>query len=343
MNLTYFQLPTHLKNQLLPVYLIAGHELLLIQETKDAIYQKAHAQGFLENRRYEINKDFTWAELIRCISTPSLFSDRSYIELKMNQKLLANDAKILTQLIEKPNPDNLLVLLIEKLDSHIKKSLWFQSIEKIGGIISIWPLEEAQFKQWIKQKLRQEQLCADQFVIEYLALQNEGNLLAAAQEIEKLKLLFPSGKISQTELENCVTDNSRYDIFAFIDTCFEGNLSKIIKILYKLRDEGAEPTLILWAFTREIRKLNQLFQDIHQNMPWERITKKHQIWQKRQSLYKRLIKLHTPESMQNLLLRAERIDRTIKGLLPGNVWNDFELLAIQLSGHPFPLLNVQIK
>lgn len=332
MKLTYFQLSMHLKKQLLPIYLITGNEPLLVQEAKNAIKQKAKDQGFLDIRHYETKKGFDWDQLLESVNTYSLFSDKSYIELRIEQKLNITASKVLTNFIEKINSNIMLILSMDKLESGIQKANWFQAMTKIGAIISIWPLELSQFKQWLKQKLQENQLSIDQFTIQYIIDQTEGNLLAASQEIEKLKLLFPSGHLVPEELVGNITDSARYDIFNLIDICLEGNLKKIIRVIKRLREEGTEPIVILWAFTREIRKLIHILNDIRNNISWEVITKKYQIWDKRQPLYKKIIKEHSVKSLHKLLLQAEKIDRNIKGLLPGCSWNALELLAIRFAG-----------
>jgi DNA polymerase-3 subunit delta len=112
----------------------------------------------------------------------------------------------------------------------------------------------------------------------------------------------------------------------------QGDAKRIVRVLQNLRTEGVEPTLLLWACSREIRTLIQIKQDLAMSTKWEAITRKHHIWEKRQPLVKKGLTAHTPKTLQLLLLQALKIDKIIKGLESGNCWNELQTLALRLSG-----------
>ena len=62
--------------------------------------------------------------------------------------------------------------------------------------VQIWPVDANQLPQWIRQRLSQAGLAATHDAVELIAARVEGNLLAAAQEIEKLKLMAEEGQIT---------------------------------------------------------------------------------------------------------------------------------------------------
>ncbi|MBA2653826.1 MAG: DNA polymerase III subunit delta [Gammaproteobacteria bacterium] len=332
MKFSYQQLPMHLKSNLLPVYLITGNELFLVQEARELIRSKAKSQGFSEVQRYEVNKDFDWSMFVESNNTYSLFSDKVCTEIKLNQKPNAAGSKLFTQFLENHDPNKILLITTDKLESATQRSGWAEAINKIGAIVTIWPLDSAQFKQWALHRLRANNLNCDQAGLQFLVDQTEGNLLALAQEIEKLKLIF-EGAIKLEDLINATTDNARFDIFSCIDIIEQGNASRILRSIRKLKAEAVEPTLLLWALSREIRSLSAIIGDLKNKSPWATLVKKHQIWEKRQPSVKKMISLHTPKSLHTLLLQAERIDHIIKGVTAGNVWSALETLALGLGGH----------
>lgn len=333
MKFSSYQMASHLKNKLLPVYLICGNELLLVEEIRELILQKAQQEGFSETQRYVVNKDFDWQHLRITASNLSLFSAQSCLELKLTHKLNAAASKALTELIEHLPADKFLVILSEKLDTTAQKSTWFQAINKIGGIITLWPLDTLQFAQWIKRRLEQKNLTVDPPGFQLLVEQTQGNLLAGAQEIEKLQLLFANKPIRYEDMVAVITDNTHYMLFDFIDIFLQANANKTIKVLRKLRGEGIEPPLLLHVLTKEIRNLIHILQDSH-HISWGSITKKYQIWEKRQNLIKKTIQQHSLKDFHKLLKQAEKIDQTIKGLLPGNIWDQFELLVLNINHLP---------
>src|SRR5690554_7543244 len=77
-----------------------------------------------------------------------------------------------------------------------------------------------------------------------LAHHTEGNLLAAVQEIEKLKLLGETN-IDAELLGEAITNNSRFNAFQLADACLLGNIANASNILSQLKAEGVEPILIL--------------------------------------------------------------------------------------------------
>src|SRR3989304_76441 len=90
---------------------------------------------------------------------------------------------------------------------------------------------------------------------ELLAHHMEGNLLAAAQEIEKLALLLGRGEVSLDDIEGNLGDNARFSVFTLADACLRGGAAAILRILNSLRAEGVDPVLVLWALAREARSL----------------------------------------------------------------------------------------
>ena len=66
-------LPSHLQNDLRPVYLVAGDETLLVEETCDAVIKTARQQGFTERSVHHAEGSFKWSEIIHDAASISLF------------------------------------------------------------------------------------------------------------------------------------------------------------------------------------------------------------------------------------------------------------------------------
>ena len=50
-----------------------------------------------------------------------------------------------------------------------------------------------------------------------------------------------------------VGDSARYDVFQVAEAAAAGDARRSMHILLGLKNEGAEPTLVLWALPRELR------------------------------------------------------------------------------------------
>ena len=133
-------------------------------------------------------------------------------------------AAALLDYLARPADDTVLLISLPKLDGSTQKTKWAKALieGKDVQFLQIWPVDAAQLPQWIRQRLAQVGLSADQEAVELIAARVEGNLLAAAQEIEKLKLLADAGQISADTVQAAVADSARYDVFGLIDAALHG-------------------------------------------------------------------------------------------------------------------------
>ena len=218
------QLGAALTKQLASIYLVSGDEPLLIQECCDQIRAAARKNGFSERELYHVDTSFDWGQLLAAANSLSLFAEKKIIEVRMpTGKPGDKGGKILQEYAQSPAPDNLLLIVTEKLDGATQKSKWFKAIEDAGQHIQVWPVTPAQLPRWIGVRLQQSGLHADSDAIDLLASRIEGNLLAAAQEIEKLKLLATDNRISYELMASVVADSARYDVFGLTDKALHGD------------------------------------------------------------------------------------------------------------------------
>ena len=122
----------------------------------------------------------------------------------------------------KSQSDNLLLVILPKLDKNAQRSKWVKALEAQGAHIQVWPVTADQLKR-IKQRLNQAGIDASAEPVTILAERVEGNLLAAIQEIEKLKLLAVKGKVDANAMSAVVADSARYDLFEFVDKALSGD------------------------------------------------------------------------------------------------------------------------
>jgi DNA polymerase-3 subunit delta len=327
------QLAKHLQGKLMPVYLVSGDETLLAQEACDAIRQAARKAGFTERERHHVDKQFEWQQLLASANSLSLFNDKKIIELRIeNGKPGAEGSKTICEYLTHPSEDNLLLIVTPKLDSGAQRSKWVKQIEKAGYWIPIWPISAAQLPRWLQQRLQLAGLKADSQTIELLATRIEGNLLAAHQEIQKLRLVAKDEWLSPELIANTVADSARYDVFGLIDKALLGDARGAVRNLNGLKLEGTEPITILWALAREIRTLLAITGSIAQgqNMNWA--AKNAGVWDKRQPLVQQALNRLHHKQLTLLLRQANGIDKAIKGLRAADAWNELTELLLSLSG-----------
>ncbi|WP_312289199.1 DNA polymerase III subunit delta [Stutzerimonas nitrititolerans] len=337
MKLSPAQLGKHLQGSLAPVYVVSGDEHLLCQEACDAIRAACRQQAFSERQVLSVESGFDWGQLLEAGANLSLFAERRLLELRIpSGKPGDKGAAALLHYLARPAEDTVLLISLPKLDGSTQKTKWAKALidGKDVQFLQVWPVDAAQLPQWIRQRLSQAGLAADQEAVELIAARVEGNLLAAAQEIEKLKLLAEDGRVTADTVQAAVADSARYDVFGLIDAALQGHPEHSLRMLEGLRGEGIEAPVILWALARELRLLANIAQQYAQGVPLERAFSQARppVWDKRRPLVSKALQRHDVAGWQRLLMAAQLIDEQIKGQAEGDPWIGLSNICLQLSG-----------
>lgn len=343
MKIQHDQLSAHLARGLSPVYLITGEEILFSQEAEQLIHHAVLAAGCEECIRFTADSNFEWVTLQKAIQNGSLFSEMQYISLTLTTgKISAEAEKILLAFLAHRKTadtsktmgiDKVLVIRMDKLTPAAQKTVWYKAIDKIGLVIPVWPLTPAQMPHWIKQRLQAVGLQTDATGLQLLAMRTEGNILATAQEIEKLSLLYPKGQLQLAEIEEATSNTARYSVFHLVDTILQGDPAAITKTLDGLKEEAVEPILVLWALARETRQWVQWLEAVEKGKILSQILSGNFFMEKRKPLIIRALQKQSLSYLYTCLQYASHIDKSIKGAAVGNVWDDLTRLALSLAGN----------
>ncbi|WP_444891866.1 DNA polymerase III subunit delta [Microbulbifer sp. TRSA001] len=304
------QLSQNLKKGLSPIFIITGDEPLIIQECCDLVRSAAKKHGFTERELIHAEHNFDWSTLIASAGNMSLFAEKKLIELRIpGGKPGDKGSRALQEFASLVNEDLLLLLVLPKLDRSQLNSKWVKVLEQSGVLVQVWPVTIQEMPRWINQRLTSVGLSAEPEAVQILAERVEGNLLAASQEIEKLKLSCSGQEITREMMEHSVTSSARYNVFDLIDTTLSGDSAKAVKTLEGLRVEGVEAPIVLWAIAREIRTLLEVMEKLEQGQPLSRLVR----LQKRQPLVQKALHRLNKKQLEGLLILARSIDISIKG------------------------------
>ena len=321
-----------LNKALLPVWLVAGDEPLQQQEILDQIRTAARSAGFDDRQTFSLNDKFDWSSLYHETRSMGLFGGRKLLELRFADKRPdKTGSELLCQLLTAPSDDVMLLISASKLDYRRDLgSKWVKAVAQAGAVIDIWPVDAERLPQWIAQRCQQRQMQINSDAIALLAELSEGNLLACAQEIDKLALLFPSQPISIEQVQQSIGDCSRHTLFDLGDA-LAADAERTLRILDGLRAEGVKEIQILIALAREARQLEALASGQPLRLPAHKqaIASKH------------VRRLGLPAIGAALAL-AGRIDQAIKGMRPGDPASGNTALALRLAGAPLAPLFEQL-
>jgi DNA polymerase-3 subunit delta len=338
MELRAERLAGHLEQQLLPVYLVSGDETLLVQECCDLVRSHARAAGCAERQVLEAGaRDFNWQELLDSAAEMSLFAERKLIELRIpSGKPGAEGSKALCEYLERSGSEDVLLVVAGKVDKQSRSSKWFKALDGAGVTVLVWPVNSRDLPRWMEQRLNAAGLAIDREALQLLCERVEGNLLAAVQEIEKLKLLASDGRVTVDTVTTAVSDNARYDVFGMTDSALQGDAAHSLRMLQGLRAEGTEAAVVLWSLARELRTLYAVRSDSDAGGNVQRALGAQRVWKSRIPLMQAALSRHDRDSLAALLERAGEVDGSIKGYGDGNPWDQLETLVTDLCGPGAP-------
>lgn len=325
-------LPRQLAKGLAPLYVIHGEAMLLSIEAADAIRAAARAAGYTEREVFIAEQHFKWAELRNSAQSLSLFAARKVIDLRIpSGKPGVEGAQALQQHCENLPPDTVTLISLPKLEPAAYKSKWFGALEHHGLLISADDIALPALPNWIANRLQRQQQSANKETLVFLAQRVEGNLLAALQEIQKLALLFPPGALTFEQVSGAVMDVARYDVFDLSAAMLGGDAARYARILDGLRAEGTATVLILWSLADDIRLLARTSRALQQGGNLDHALREARVWGMKKPLVERAVRRFSPAFAERALQRAAQIDRLIKGLRQGDVWDELLQLGLRCA------------
>lgn len=333
MNLRAEQLAAQLKRGLAPLYVLHGDEPLLVIEAADAVRAAAREAGITEREVIVTHQYFRWDELSLSAGNLSLFGDRKLIDLRIpNGKPGKQGGEALVRLAREldPHAADPILITLPQLDWAARKVSWFLALSEAGTVVECNAPALPELPQWIAQRLSRQQQSAPRDALEFIADHVEGNLLAAHQEIQKLGLLYEPGELTLAQIEEAVLHVARYDTEKLRTALLEGDAARCARLLDGLKGEGAATPLVLWAMTTEIRTLARLSSASESGQNLEAVMKAERVFGPRQALVRRAVPRLRAAALRAALAHAARIDRMIKGLARGDVWDEFLLLSMRL-------------
>ncbi|HYL88446.1 MAG TPA: DNA polymerase III subunit delta [Burkholderiales bacterium] len=321
MQLRSGDLDAQLRKALLPAYVIHGDEPLLALEAADAVRVAARKAGFAEREVLEPGRGFDWSEFTHATGSLSLFATRKLVELRIpNGKPGTQGGEAIAAYCGNPNPDQLLLVTLPRLDRTGQGSAWFNALARLGAVVDVWPLDRARLAAWIGERLARQKQRAPREVLEFLAERVEGNLLAAHQELQKLALLAPEGELSLDTVEDAVASVARYDPYDAAEALVAGDLARYVRVIEGLRAEGEAPTFVLFVVSSALFAL--------QEGNAERIFNRNL-----RRAVEGALRRFAPKRIDEAIAQAAAIDRDVKGVGKGDdPWESFLRLGLRLTG-----------
>jgi len=323
------QIERHLKSDLAAIYFICGDEPLQVMESADRIRAEARKRDYTEREVLDVDTQFDWNQLLEAGNSLSLFAEKRILELRLpTGKPGKIGSKILQEYAQRPADDAILIISSGKLEGSSKNTKWFKTLDQQGVIIQCWPINADQLPGWINQRLQSKGITADREAVQLLSDRVEGNLLAAAQEVDKLFLLYGAARLNFEQTASAVADSARFNIYDLVDSALAGDVARTSRIIGGLKSEGVEPVLMLWALSREVRMMTKISEA---NISADAAMAKQRVWENRKALIRKALSRHHAARWKLFLKRCAKIDKIIKGVEQGRAWDELLMLSTQIA------------
>ncbi len=317
---------------LAPIYLVFGDEPLQLTEAADMIRAACRSRGIEERQTYSVMPGFDWKALETEADAMPLFSSRRLLDVRVPEgKVGSEGGKSLGRYCERIPEDVVLLLILENPPAAVQKSRWFRQLEQAGLAVQVRSLHGREFLGWLQQRAKARGIGLTREALQLLALRTEGNLLAAAQEIDKLYVLYGEGQVDAGRLAAAVADSSRFDVFDLVEAVLNGQVRRADRIVGGLAGEGIAAPVVLWAITRELRLLLGLLDDRSRGLSWTESCRRHHLWESRKVQLERALGRLGRGQLHHALEVASVIDAMIKGQSAGDEWQGLRTLCLALA------------
>ncbi|MBD3634813.1 MAG: DNA polymerase III subunit delta [Methylophaga sp.] len=335
MRLKAEQLDGALQHSLLPVYLVHGDEALLVEEAADKIRKRVRDAGANDREVWHVEGRFDWSQIKWQEQSLSLFASQRLIEIRLPSGSPGKEGgEALRRFCAEPPQDTTLIIISGKIDNRSQKAKWFTELDSLGATVAIWPVDATQLPRWVMQRMKQRDLDCDNRLASLIAERVEGNLFAAAQEIDKLELLSVDGELSEAMILQSVADNARFEAFGLMDTVLAGQAQRIPRIIERLRAEGVDILAVFSAVAWSLRRIVTMSVELQNGRPLEQVfaAQKPPVWDKNKPLMREALQRYDSQRWQQFLTQMADIDQAAKGVLKTCPWRLLEKLCLQAAG-----------
>lgn len=317
------------------IYLLFGDEPLLVEESADLIRQQSRENGVVERDVWHVDGRFKWTDIPVETQSLSLFSEKRLLEIRMPGGAPGREGADWFKRFCDASPDDVVLLIISgKIAPQQQKAKWFKTLEQQGICVQHWPVSFDRLPAWLIQRAQRQSVQLSKAAATMIAERVEGNLFAAAQEVNKLALLSHDGEADEQLVQASVADSARFEAFGLMDVVYAGEARKIPRMISQLKAEGHDILAIFSAIVWSVRRCADMASELHRGLRLEAVfaAQKPPVWDRNKPLMIQVLKRHSPASWHRFLQQLAAIDRAAKGSGQHNAWLLLENLCLQIAG-----------
>jgi DNA polymerase-3 subunit delta len=318
-----------------PVILVHSDAPLLREEACQQVRRALLADPAVERHAFRADEQVDYTAIRQEVNAPSLFAPRRLVEIHYGGDAPKGDGgKWLQEYAADPAPDVWLLLSTGYQSKSAQKKKWFQAVEGVGATLALFPPRAHELPRWLEQRLGRHGLRPSQDALALLAERVEGNLEAAAGEVEKLVLYAGegAGELDVATVLAAVGDQARFSVFDLAEAALAQDPRRTVRAVEALRAEGAELPPLVGALAREVRNLIALRGAHQRGADLEALSRKLGLFPPRKQAAQRLARQLPEGAAEAVLQGLARVDRQSKGVENGDPWAALEGVVLQLAG-----------
>lgn len=245
-----------------PLYLLLGIERYLRNAAAHAITDSALANTLLREFNevsFSLLSDDPQAAIAAAEQLP-MMSDRRVVRIRDFSKLREAQEEILISYLTRPAPSTVVIFIADELDKRKKAT---KSLLEKCAVVEFPPLNDADAKKWVSNRLLELKTSADERVINEIVRLVGTDVQTLFMEIDKLVSgAGDTGRITLKLVEDLIGRSRELANWDLTDQLLAGNRAKALETLHRLLEDEAEPLMLLGLIGSNYRKLalgKQLF------------------------------------------------------------------------------------
>lgn len=319
-----------------PVYLLAGEESYLINETITKLKDVLAQNGELEVMTFDLDEVSVDAVIDEADTIP-FFSEQKLVIaknasfLKASEKgkeKIEHDLKRLENWLNYPSDMSVTVFIApyEKLDERKKITKLMK--EKAVYVATETP-NERDLAVWIQNEVVALGKTIGQGAIEKLVTMVGTNMLQLKMEMEKISLyLGESGEITPTLVEELVAKTLEQDAFKMLNAYLDRNHKLALEIYHDLLRQKEEPIMLVGLLASNIRAMSNVYYLLKKGYHPQQIAKQLKIHPYRVKLMVENPRRPSEESLLKALYQLAEVDLALK-TTGGNRERHLELFLLK--------------
>ena len=247
------QLSRNLSKEFLPCYLVSGAEVQQVNDGADTICKSAYTKGYTSRYFFLVDKGFCWDALFNTIENQSMFTEDKLIDILCLGNIAdARQGKVLLRMLQIGQGKVAFVIRCARISNCLA---WVKFVERTGCHVRVFEKKGKALVAWLKNELAERKLTTTESALQALAVQIRGDMVCAAQHIEKLEMMFAPGYLEDAKLLSSLENSGSCDVFDFALEAVAGRVSVAVQMLAELRRRLTPLPMVLWALARNIRFL----------------------------------------------------------------------------------------